>query len=225
MPPRRLFGREGGGRGTTPATAVTSRGHHNAKRKKIPNLLILLVVFGGLLFWQGSRPLHRSSAMYYSSTSTSEIDNILSALSSSMAAASSSSSTTAADGGPLGIPAGEGVAMPNDRNVYDADIDALRQSKQLGGVGDALHLGGFARNHNLGTGVSPAVWKHMVTQFNIKSVLDLGCGRGFATAWFDTHGVKTRGVDGSADALEHSAIPADRRAAVLVEHDFARGPW
>ena len=185
------------------------------------------MVFGALLLWQGSRPLHRSSAVYYSSPSSTADFDLLTALSSSIASSSSSqalSSQNADSGGPLGIPSGEAVALPNDKNVFDADLDALRQSKQLGGVGDALHLGGFAVGLDL-SGTSPTVWKQMVSTYNVKSVLDLGCGRGFATSWFDAHGVRTRGVDGSADALEHSAVPSDRRAQVLVEHDFARGAW
>lgn len=190
-------------------------------------MLVLVVVFGGLLLWQGSRPLHRSSAVYYSTPSSTTDFDLLTALSSSVGSSSSSSRSSTHSGdiaGPLGIPAGHAVAQPNDRNVFDAEIDALRQSKQLGGVGDALHLGGFVAGIDL-DGTSPRVWKHLVSKWNVKSVLDLGCGRGFAAAWFDTHGVRTRGVDGSADALEHSALPADRRNQVLVEHDFARGPW
>lgn len=203
-------------RSITPTTNMT-------RRKKLPSLLVLLVVFGGLLLWQGSRPLHRSSAVYYSTPSAADFD-ILSALASVTSSSSSTNNAAGTDRGPLGIPAGEAVALPNDRNVFDADIDALRKAQQLGGVGDALHLGGFAANIDL-NGISPAVWKHMVSDYNVKSVLDLGCGRGFSAAWFDTHGVRIRAVDGSADALEHSVVSAERRSHVLVEHDFARGAW
>lgn len=70
---------------------------------------------------------------------------------------------------PLGIPEGEAERLPSllvetevERGIY-------------GGKGDKKHLGGFTAYD--GQGVSPAVWKHMITDFGVKSIMDVGCGK------------------------------------------------
>ncbi|KAL3789256.1 hypothetical protein ACHAW5_001666 [Stephanodiscus triporus] len=64
----------------------------------------------------------------------------------------------------------------------------------------------------------------MVTHLGIKSVLDVGCGRGISTSWFVTHGLEfVQCVEGSHDAVMQSIVP-DKEEHV-VEHDFSRGPW
>jgi len=123
----------------------------------------------------------------------------------------------------IGVPSGEAVALPNERHV-DLIIEQRRKEGGYGGKGDSPHLGGFLNGLDLKS-VSPTIWKHMVNTYNIKSLLDLGCGLGHAAAWFDTHGVKTKCVDGSADALNHSIVALEKQSDVLVEHDFALGPW
>jgi hypothetical protein len=90
-----------------------------------------------------------------------------------------------------------------------------------GGVGDAKHLGGFTEIDL--QGISPAVWKHMVTYFGVKSLLDVGCGRGISTSWFVLHGVDALCVEGSHDAVLNSMLPEPSKQ--VVEHDFSRGPW
>lgn len=123
------------------------------------------------------------------------------------------------------MPAGQGVALKNTHTV-SKELDTRRRSQKLGGDGDSPHLGGFLSGKGIDLqGICPEVWNKMVTQYNIKSVLDLGCGRGFSTSWFHTHGVRTTGVDGSADAIRQSAFPVKLREQVLVEHDYALGPW
>ena len=188
------------------------------KRKKVPSILVLLVVFGALLLYQGSRPLKHQSSSPHSTTSFSDFD-LLHVLSSY----SPGASTIAGVQGPLGIPAGEAPTVPGAR-VVDPAVESRRQEGRYGGLGDSAHLGGFFAGLDI-SGLSPMVWRRMVQTYNVKSVLELGCGRAYATAWFETHGLKARGVDGSADAIAHSAIPAERRSQILVEHDFARGPW
>jgi 2-polyprenyl-3-methyl-5-hydroxy-6-metoxy-1,4-benzoquinol methylase len=90
-----------------------------------------------------------------------------------------------------------------------------------GGKGDAKHLGGFTEIDI--QGISPAVWKHMVTYFGVKSLLDVGCGRGISTSWFALHGVDALCVEGSHDAVLNSVLPDPSKQ--IVEHDFSRGPW
>jgi len=86
---------------------------------------------------------------------------------------------------------------------------------------EQAHLGGFVEI-DLG-GISPFLFRHMVTDLGVKSVLDVGCGRGFSTSWFAMHGADVLCVEGSHDAVTRSVLPDP--ANQLVEHDFSRGPW
>jgi len=81
------------------------------------------------------------------------------------------------------IPRGKAVALPSVR-ISDEEESSIRR-EFYGGKGDKPHLGGFTEFDVLG--VSPSLWKHMISKFGIKSVLDVGCGRGIATAWFVAH--------------------------------------
>lgn len=73
-------------------------------------------------------------------------------------------------------------------------------------------------------GVSPSLWKHMVSYFGVKSLLDVGCGKGVSTSWFVTHGLDfVQCVEGSHDAVSQSIIPNSEQ--YVVEHDFSRGAW
>jgi hypothetical protein len=63
-----------------------------------------------------------------------------------------------------------------------------------------------------------------ITHLGIKSLLDVGCGKGISTSWFVTHGLDfVQCVEGSHDAVMNSIVP-DKEERV-VEHDFSRGPW
>ena len=70
-------------------------------------------------------------------------------------------------------------------------------------------------------GISPTVWRNMLTQFGVKSLIDVGCGRGISTLWFVLQGVDTLCVEGSHDAVENSLLPDP--STQMVEHDFSRG--
>jgi len=72
-------------------------------------------------------------------------------------------------------------------------------------------------------GVSPSVWTEMVEYMGVKSVIDVGCGRGTSTSWFVLHGLDTACVEGSHDAIQQSMVPDKEK--VYTEHDFSRGPW
>ena len=61
-----------------------------------------------------------------------------------------------------------------------------------------------------------------MTHLGVKSVLDVGCGRGTSTAWFVAHELEyVRCVEGSHDAVAQSIVPD--AATRVVEHDFSRG--
>jgi hypothetical protein len=65
------------------------------------------------------------------------------------------------------------------------------------------------------------VWTYMVKFLNVRSVIDVVCGRGWSTKWFVDHNVDALCVEGSHDAVSQSLLPPEK----IVEHDFARGPW
>lgn len=77
---------------------------------------------------------------------------------------------------PLAIPKGEAQNLPSIRVAKEEDA-AAKHRKQYGGEGDKPHLGGFTEFDT--DGVSPNVWKHMITDYGVRSFLDVGCGRGY----------------------------------------------
>ncbi|KAL7471198.1 hypothetical protein ACHAXS_011500 [Conticribra weissflogii] len=120
----------------------------------------------------------------------------------------------------LQIPRGRAEALPSIPTTTEEESAINR--KYYGGKGDKPHLGGFTSFDP--QGVSPTLWKHMVEYLGIKSVLDVGCGRGISTSWFVIHGLEfVQCVEGSHDAVTQSIIP--NAQDVVVEHDFSRGPW
>jgi len=119
---------------------------------------------------------------------------------------------------PLAIPPGKAQNLPS---VRIEDNALLRKRKNYGGAGDKEHLGGFSELDP--GGISPGLWKHMIEDYGVHSFLDIGCGRGFSTSWFLTHGADVLCAEGSHDAVERSVLPDP--ANQVVEHDFSRGPW
>jgi hypothetical protein len=124
---------------------------------------------------------------------------------------------------PLGIPPGKAQNLPSIRVLDSSAKERKRNSRNsiYGGDGDKKHLGGFTEFDT--AGVSPRVWKAMIQEFGVKSVLDVGCGRGTSTTWFLKHGVDVLCAEGSHDAYEKTFLPDP--ATQMVEHDFSRGPW
>jgi len=79
------------------------------------------------------------------------------------------------------------------------------------------HLGGFTRYGDNGT-YYPLMWSYLVDNYNIKTVLDIGCGKGYSSAYFKSLGCTIRGIDGSLQAQSESLIPTD-----LIVHDYTSG--
>ena len=73
---------------------------------------------------------------------------------------------------PLGIPPGEAKPLPSIR--VEVPTDEVERGI-YGGKGDKKHLGGFTTYD--GQGVSPKVWKHMISNLGVKSSMDVGCGK------------------------------------------------
>mmetsp|Transcript_7880 Transcript_7880/g.16457 ORF Transcript_7880/g.16457 Transcript_7880/m.16457 type:complete len:380 (-) Transcript_7880:43-1182(-) len=108
------------------------------------------------------------------------------------------------------------VALPSVRiNSQESKI----KRSFYGGAGDKAHLGGFTDLDLMG--ISPSVWRTMIQFVGVKSLVDLGCGKGVSASWFWKHGVDVTCAEGSHDAVEQSLLPKE----MVVEHDFTRGAW
>eukprot|EP01031_Cornospumella_fuschlensis_P041306 gene41306-50413_t len=105
---------------------------------------------------------------------------------------------------PLPLPAEQDQKI--DRHIY-------------GGKGDPTHLGGFITRDN--ETISYNLWNFMISELSVKSIVDVGCGKGFSSRYFYERGVRVTCVEGSSDAVKQSLLPPD----VIVHHDFSLGPW
>ena len=85
-------------------------------------------------------------------------------------------------------------------------------------VGDG-HLGGYVPGGDPGTWC-PHLWSWVVRRFQVRSVLDVGCGEGHSTRFFQGLGCAVTGVEGCGRAIRDSVAPAS-----VVQHDFCDGPY
>jgi Methyltransferase domain len=182
---------------------------------------VYVVLAGSLLAWQG---YHKGDAAALSR------QVLLSSFGENQQQTSGSGSTQPQTRGgysnhgwdasnPLGIPQGQAPNLPSVRGE-EVDTTAVDEKRTIyGGTGDKAHLGGFTEIDM--HGISPNVWSHMMQDYNVHSVLDVGCGRGLSTSWFQLHDARVLCVEGSHDAVQRSVLPSE----LVVEHDFSRGPW
>lgn len=99
-------------------------------------------------------------------------------------------------------------------------ISALRKdSGGYGGVGDQEHLGGFTDFDK--HGISNNTFNFMMGPLGVKSLIDVGCGKGFSTKHFLDFGANVLCVEGSRDAIKQSLLPKE----LIIEHDYTLGPW
>jgi len=81
------------------------------------------------------------------------------------------------------------------------------------------HLGGAYAQGDENT-IMPDVWGYLLVKYDLKSVLDVGCGFGHAVEWFVKHGVyAVAGIDGWDEAIRGNRCPER-----VVLHDFTTGP-
>jgi len=79
------------------------------------------------------------------------------------------------------------------------------------------HLGGCSTGGDNGT-YYPLMWSKMIENLEIKSVIDVGCGRGFALEFFKEKGLIIQGVEGSTKAVKQSLVPEN-----VLLHDYEKG--
>lgn len=78
------------------------------------------------------------------------------------------------------------------------------------------HLGGAYECGDANT-IMPDVWGYLLVKYEIKSVLDVGCGFGHAMKWFAEHGLcEVKGLEGWKEAIAKSIAPPGS----VLEHDF-----
>ncbi len=66
----------------------------------------------------------------------------------------------------------------------------------------------------------PRLWRWLVEELGVRSMLDVGCGEGHAAGFFRDAGCEVVGVDGSRQARTESVIPQQHHV-----HDFVDGPF
>lgn len=86
-----------------------------------------------------------------------------------------------------------------------------------GGCVEEGHLGGFTKYGDNGT-YYPLMWSYLIKYFDIKSVLDIGCGKGYSSAYFKSLNCEVTGIDGSLQAKIDNLIPDD-----FILHDYTGG--
>lgn len=83
----------------------------------------------------------------------------------------------------------------------------------------APHLGGAFPDGDANT-TMPDVWGYLLVKYDLRSVLDIGCGFGHTLKWFSAYGLcNVTGIDGWDEAIAGSLVPGR-----VVKHDFTAGP-
>lgn len=82
---------------------------------------------------------------------------------------------------------------------------------------EAVHLGGNIVEGDAYTH-SPSVWSYVIDRFAVKSVMDLGSGRGHAAQFFANKGLSVVAVDGLETNVQEAHYPT-------ICHDLTKGPF
>lgn len=81
------------------------------------------------------------------------------------------------------------------------------------------HLGGAIEQGDSNT-VMVDVWGYLLVRYELKSVLDIGCGFGHTMKWFSDNGLcRVQGIEGWDEAYEKNIMKAQ-----VLKHDFEDGP-
>lgn len=81
------------------------------------------------------------------------------------------------------------------------------------------HLGGSIPDGDLYT-YTPDIWGWLLLEYNIRSVVDIGCGYGWNAHWFQMMGCQVTGVEGDLAAVAGNQIPRNQ----IIVHDYTLGP-
>lgn len=78
------------------------------------------------------------------------------------------------------------------------------------------HLGG-ARRYQDPDGHYPELWDWMLERYRVRTILDIGCGRGYTIQYFKSKGCETIGVEGHKRWSRWGPQP-------IINHDLITGP-
>lgn len=67
---------------------------------------------------------------------------------------------------------------------------------------------------------APEVWTQIVLDKGIKTVIDVGCGDGYSTQWFQQRFITALGIEGDKGSIERCRS----RNLFVLEHDYTEGP-
>lgn len=81
------------------------------------------------------------------------------------------------------------------------------------------HLAGFGIGGDPNSFV-PLTWKYIIGKFNIKSVIDIGCGEGHHLKWFLEQGLTVKGTEGSSLAITNLVVERD----LVIQVDYTESP-
>ena len=83
------------------------------------------------------------------------------------------------------------------------------------------HLGGCSLTGD-GATYYPRMWTYLVEKFNLKSAIDIGCGAGHSTEYFQHLGLSVHGVEGCKEAMENCLVDKN----LIKLHDYENdGPY
>lgn len=82
------------------------------------------------------------------------------------------------------------------------------------------HLGGcYLDCPDMNTHV-PEVWTPLIEKYGIQSMVDVGAGIAFNTAWFHERGLYAVAIEGWPEAIAKTKMPMER----VIVHDYTTGP-
>lgn len=80
------------------------------------------------------------------------------------------------------------------------------------------YLGGFAKGGDPRT-YYPQLWDAIIKDFDIKSIIDVGCGEGHSSKYFANKGLEVLAIDGSRRVLETAVYNP------IIIHDYIKGSF
>jgi SAM-dependent methyltransferase len=92
-------------------------------------------------------------------------------------------------------------------------------NKNINAIIEDGHLGGFMSGGDPATWF-PNLWNWLVKLFAIHSVIDIGCGQGYAVNYFIKLGINAIGIEGSQEAINSNIAPYS-----VVQHDFYQNAY
>jgi SAM-dependent methyltransferase len=81
------------------------------------------------------------------------------------------------------------------------------------------HLGGCVQGGDNDTWDSN-IWDILISEYNITSILDVGCGEGWSTKYFKEKGLDALGIEGSKIVIDGSP-----NKEMLICHDYTKGEF